>query len=246
LRPKLFTLATTALFLSAVATPALAHCGSCGVGDEKAGSHGDKHHEGHAGSHGKDHHEGHAGSHGKEHHGDHAGSHKAKHYRKAEHARRSGSAPHAGITKAIAVLHPTEGNQVRGWVSFEAVDMGVKVHAEVEGLTPGMHGFHIHQYGDCSAGDGTSAGGHYNPRGALHGAPFKSRDTRHVGDLGNLVANGAGKAVYDRVDRVASLQGRHTIVGRGLIVHAGNDDLRSQPTGAAGARVACGVIGVAK
>lgn len=148
------------------------------------------------------------------------------------------------VTHAVAVLHPTQGNDVSGIVSFAQTDKGVRVVADVEGLTPGEHGFHIHQYGDCSAPDGTSAGGHYNPEDKPHGAPGDTE--RHVGDLGNIQADENGKAHLEMTDRVISLRGPHSIVGLAVIVHAGADDLTSQPTGNAGPRVACGVIGVAK
>lgn len=147
------------------------------------------------------------------------------------------------VTKAICVLHPTEGNDVRGTVTFTKDGDEVMVHAELTGLSPGKHGFHIHQYGDCSAPDGTSAGGHYNPTNKKHGAP--SDEERHVGDLGNVTAGEDGKATLDWRDPVIALNGAHSIVGHAIIVHAGEDDLKSQPTGDAGARVACGVIGIA-
>ena len=148
------------------------------------------------------------------------------------------------INKAVCVLHPTQGNKVHGVVTFTRTDSGIKIVADVEGLTEGKHGFHIHQYGDCSNPDGTSAGGHFNPDNKKHGAPTDTE--RHVGDLGNLVAGPDGRAHYERVDNVITFSGEHNIIGRGIIVHAGEDDLKSQPTGAAGARVACGVIGIAK
>jgi Cu-Zn family superoxide dismutase len=121
--------------------------------------------------------------------------------------------------------------------------VGIRVIAEVSGLTPGDHGFHVHQWGDASAPDGTSAGGHFNPHDTDHALP--EADVRHVGDLGNLHAGADGRAVYDRIDTGLSLGGAHTIIGRGLIIHAKTDD-GGQPTGNAGARVAIGVIGIAK
>jgi len=146
------------------------------------------------------------------------------------------------ITKAICVLSSTEGNETSGIVTFTQSEEGVKIVAQIEGLTEGKHGFHIHQYGDCSAVDGTSAGGHFNPEGKKHGSQMDHE--RHIGDLGNVVANAEGKAYYEKVDKEVSLNGKNSIIGRGIIVHAGEDDLKSQPTGNAGARVACGVIGV--
>ncbi len=147
-------------------------------------------------------------------------------------------------TKAVAVLVPTAGSDVSGVVMFEKVDGGVRVTGEIKGLTPGKHGFHIHEYGDCSAEDGTSAGGHFNPTDMPHAMP--SAEKRHVGDLGNIGAGDAGTVQLDFVDPVLMLNGPTSILGRGVIVHEKEDDLTTQPTGAAGARVACGVIGVAK
>ncbi len=146
------------------------------------------------------------------------------------------------ITRAVAVLHPTRGNSVSGVVHFLEVKGGVQVTGEFMGLKPGKHGFHIHELGDCSAPDGTSAGGHYNPLNKPHGGPDAAE--RHIGDLGNITADKSGHASYDRVDSHLSLNGPLSIVGRGVIIHAKEDDFVSQPTGNAGARVACGVIGV--
>ena len=145
------------------------------------------------------------------------------------------------VERAVAVLHPTEGNRAAGTVVFTQVGDKVRIVGTVEGLTPGKHGFHIHEWGDCSAPDGTSAGGHYNPDNHPHAGPDQMK--RHMGDLGNLDANPMGKADYERDDGYVTLNGPHSIIGRGVIVHAGEDDLASQPTGDAGSRVACGVIG---
>lgn len=149
-----------------------------------------------------------------------------------------------GVKKGICVLQPTAGNEVAGTVWFTKTADGVVVKAEVSGLTPGKHGFHIHQFGDVTAPDGTSAGGHFNPTGHDHGAPHG--EMRHVGDLGNLEANADGIASYEATYPGMTFSGVESILGRGIIVHAGEDDLTSQPTGAAGSRVAIGVIGVMK
>ncbi len=148
------------------------------------------------------------------------------------------------VEKAVCVLHPTEGNDVTATVTFTRTETGVRIVADASGLSEGKHGFHIHEYGDCTAPDGTSAGGHYNPTGEEHGGPDDTE--RHVGDLGNIVADADGNAGYERIDNVIELNGEHSIIGRAVIIHAGEDDLESQPTGAAGARLACGVIGIAK
>lgn len=148
------------------------------------------------------------------------------------------------VDHAVAVIHPTEGNTCAGVVRFSQTPNGVRVTAEISGLTPGAkHGFHIHELGDATSPDGKSMGGHYNPGGHDHAGPDKPM--RHAGDLGNLQADDAGNATYDRTlanISVADLE--NPIVGRGVVIHAGEDDLSSQPTGAAGARIGRGVIGV--
>lgn len=148
------------------------------------------------------------------------------------------------LLSAVCILYPTEGNETSGIVKFTQTPEGIKIVADVNGLTPGKHGFHIHEFGDCSRLDGKSAGGHFNPDGKKHGAP--NSEERHVGDLGNLLANEEGKAYYEMIDSYISFSGPHSIIGRAIIVHSGEDDLISQPTGNAGARLACGVIGLAK
>jgi Cu-Zn family superoxide dismutase len=147
------------------------------------------------------------------------------------------------MVKAIAVLNPTQNNKVTGTVTFSKVGLGVKMVADIKGLTPGAHGFHIHQFGDCSAPNADSAGGHFNPQAKKHGAPESME--RHAGDFGNLIADGNGRAYLERTDAVISLSGPDSIIGRGIIVHEGSDDMMTQPTGNAGGRVACGVIGIA-
>ena len=157
-----------------------------------------------------------------------------------------GMAPAAGGTavKAICVLYSTAGNSVSGQVTFTKVAGGVKVLAELSGLTPGKHGFHIHEFGDCSSPDGMSAGGHFNPAGSPHGSPMDM--SRHEGDMGNIEADANGKAHLEYVDSHMSFEGVNSILGRSVIVHAKEDDMKTQPTGNAGARIACGVIGLSK
>jgi len=145
---------------------------------------------------------------------------------------------------AVVVLSPTAGSETQGMVTFTQTETGVLVVADIVGLEPGAHGFHIHEFGDCSAADGTSAGGHFNPEGTEHAAPTDSH--RHVGDLGNVTADEDGTAHYEYTDSHLAFSGPNSIIGRGVIVHAGEDDLTTQPTGAAGARIACGVVGIAR
>ncbi|HKI47111.1 MAG TPA: superoxide dismutase family protein [Balneolales bacterium] len=152
--------------------------------------------------------------------------------------------PMASVQRAIAVIHPTKKSKVTGTVTFTREQGGIKIEARLRRLKPGKHGFHIHEWGDCSADDGSSAGGHFNPENQNHGAPTDS--VRHVGDLGNIVADDNGVGYYERIDSVLSFTGAHSIIGRSVVIHEGADDLQSQPTGNAGARLGCGVIGIAK
>lgn len=148
------------------------------------------------------------------------------------------------VAKAVAVLHPTVGSNAKGIVTFTMEEGGVRVLAYFEGVPVGAHGFHIHEFGDCSSADGMAAGGHFNPQNMEHAGPMAEK--RHIGDLGNITADESGKAQLNYVDKNLAFSGPNSIVGRGLILHAQPDDLKTQPTGAAGARIACGVIGVAK
>lgn len=144
-------------------------------------------------------------------------------------------------TKAVAVLESASGSKVKGTVTFTESGDKVRVVADITGLTPGKHGFHIHEFGDCSAPDATSAGAHFNPAGNPHAGHDVAK--RHMGDLGNIEADASGKAHLDLTDKEIDLS---EIIGRGVIVHEKADDLKTQPTGDAGGRLACGVIGVAK
>lgn len=144
---------------------------------------------------------------------------------------------------AIAVLSPTEGNEARGQLQFALVDGNIHITGEVTGLSAGgEHGFHVHEAGDCSAPDATSAGGHFNPEDSEHGRAGQGE--HHAGDSDNLMANDEGVAQVDRWLHGATLGdgGAADIVGKGVIVHADADDYVSQPTGDAGDRLACGVI----
>jgi superoxide dismutase, Cu-Zn family len=148
-------------------------------------------------------------------------------------------------SKAIAVLHPTAGNKVVGTVTFTQVTGGVQVHADITGLTPGKHGFHVHEFGDCSAADASSAGGHFNPTKKPHAGPDAAE--RHEGDMGNIEADASGNAKLDYVDDQMSLTNHEkSVIGRSVVMHAKPDDLKTQPSGNSGARVACGVIGWTK
>ena len=142
---------------------------------------------------------------------------------------------------AIAKLEATRGNAVSGTVMFHQQGEHVMVHAKVEGLKPGLeHGFHIHEKGDCSSGDGMGTGGHFNPAGKPHGP---QEADHHAGDLPALKADASGKAeLKTHLMGVTIGSGAADIVGKGLIVHAMPDDYKTQPTGNSGARIACAVI----
>ena len=147
-----------------------------------------------------------------------------------------------GGPKATANLEPTKGRTVRGTVNFEQRGDKVRVVANVSGLKPNSEfGFHIHEAGDCSSGDGMSAKGHFNPFGKPHGNP--SSPDHHGGDMPMLKSDASGNAsqTFD-IDQVTVNSGQASIVGRGLIVHVQADDFKTQPTGNAGARSACAVI----
>lgn len=147
----------------------------------------------------------------------------------------------------VAILSATEGNAVTGELAFEAFDGGVLITGQVNGLPPdGEHGFHVHETGDCSAPDASSAGGHFNPLASAHGRVGET--DHHVGDTDNLMADDTGVAVVNtRLEGATLADGAQTdVLGRAVIVHADADDYTTQPTGNAGARLACGVIAQAR
>lgn len=144
--------------------------------------------------------------------------------------------------RATATLMPTTGNTTAGTVQFVQVGGKVQVSGEVRGLKPGAeHGFHVHEKGDCSSGDGNSAGGHFNPLGRPHGQ--HGQGAHHAGDLPSLKADAAGVARFSFDSTTITVgSGATDVVGRGLIVHRDPDDHRTQPTGNAGPRLACAAI----
>ena len=171
--------------------------------------------------------------------------HSAAHTTVAEHAEHEMHASYeypATNGVYVAMLHGTEGNEnVHGFVMFTQDEDGVFVAAHAEGLPANsVHGFHVHEFGDCSAPDATSAGGHFNPHGRDHGGP--DSEARHVGDLGNLHSDENGIAHLEMLDHKLELSGPNSIIGKAVVVHVQEDDLTSQPVGNAGARIACGVI----
>lgn len=150
---------------------------------------------------------------------------------------------HAAVTRATSHLVAIGNSGVQGLLTFEPAAGGVRVHGRITGLTPGEHGFHVHEFGDVSdTAKGESAGGHFDPHGMPHGHP--TDDQRHAGDLGNVTADANGIAKVDVVDRLLKLDGPESIIGRSVVVHVGPDKF-TQPVGDAGGRVAVGVIGIA-
>jgi Cu-Zn family superoxide dismutase len=148
----------------------------------------------------------------------------------------------SAIARAGAAIAPTVGNECKGLVMFyEQRDGTMKIVADLEGLKPGQkHAMHIHEKGDCSSGDGMSAGGHYNPEQHTHGLP--PHEPRHAGDLGNVTADAEGRAHYEMtVDNLTVRGAKNPIESRAVIVHALVDD-GGQPVGNAGGRIGCGVI----
>lgn len=143
---------------------------------------------------------------------------------------------------AVAEIMPTSGNEARGAIRLSGGNGTVKIAGSITGLEPGAHGFHIHQKGDCSAPDATSAGDHFNPHDDPHGSPRDLEDAHHVGDLGNITANEQGEAEINTEDNEIKLSGKDSVIGKAIIVHADQDDFESQPSGNAGARLGCGVI----
>lgn len=155
---------------------------------------------------------------------------------------RAGAAPPDRI--AFVTLQPTDGNTASGMAAFiqpDANDPTVRVVGAIEGIAAGTHGMHIHETGDCRAPDASSAGEHYDPTGTgVHGD--RASPVRHLGDLGNITAGADQVARFDFEDEQLALVGANSIVRKALIVHAGADDLATQPGGDSGSRIACGVI----
>jgi Cu-Zn family superoxide dismutase len=147
------------------------------------------------------------------------------------------------VTNATCKLESKSGSQVTGTVTFMKMGDQVHVTADITGLKPGKHGFHIHEKGDCSAPDAASAGGHFNPGQHKHGGPATTE--RHDGDLGNIETDASGKTHLSWMGKL-SLSGPDSIIGKSVVVHEKEDDLKTDPSGNSGARVACGAIEASK
>ncbi len=151
----------------------------------------------------------------------------------------------AAPATAMAQMESRSGSTATGELQFSVSSGGVSITGEIGGLTAGSeHGFHVHEVGDCSAPDASSAGGHFNPNNAQHGPPTVAQNERHLGDMANIVADENGRSVITAAIPGATLRdgGANDLVGKAVIVHEKRDDYITQPSGDAGGRIACGVI----
>jgi len=142
---------------------------------------------------------------------------------------------------AMASINPSEGNTAKGSVHLQDQgDGSAEVVIDLTGVPPGVHGFHVHEKGDCG-NNGQNAGGHFNPNSMVHGAP--DAQSHHAGDFGNVTADANGE-VHTRfmTHSVTVKEGATSAVGHAIVLHANPDDLVTQPTGNAGGRIACGVV----
>ncbi len=155
------------------------------------------------------------------------------------------SATHAQdsqVELAVAQIKPTTAGSAEGTVTFSAAenDGEMRVIVDLKGLEPGPHGLHVHEVGDCSADDASSAGGHFSPDDNMHGSPDAAR--HHRGDMGNIEADHDGKVSDELSFRDLTFSGPASILQKAVVIHRNADDLESQPAGDSGDRVGCGVI----
>lgn len=149
----------------------------------------------------------------------------------------------ADLPMAMATLQPTSNSTARGTVHFQQLrDGGIEVQIDLTGVPPGVHGFHVHEFGNCGD-NGNAAGGHFNPTKMPHASPEAA--SHHAGDFGNVTAAANGEVHTRFVTRSITIaEGERSVVGKAVILHANPDDLTTQPTGNAGGRIACGVVGI--
>ena len=167
----------------------------------------------------------------------------SSHHHQTTHTVDPGAETPVPATRAVAIMTATEGNSAHGVIAFtEGSEGGVDISAEISGLEPGVHAFHVHVYGDCTAANATSAGTHFNFAGSALNPPADI--DRITGNLGELQADEAGSATLSVNIPMANLQGPYSIIGRSVIIHEHGNDHDHPPIGAAGGRVACGVIGI--
>ncbi len=143
----------------------------------------------------------------------------------------------------IIHLQSKSGSSIKGTLTLQQYPEGLVVKGTITGLTPGKHGFHFHEKGDCSAADASSAGGHFMLPDQEHGSPDDSNS--HLGDLGNILANDKGIAEFNILAKgvtIADPKSKNSLIKRSMVIHGGEDDLSTQPAGNSGPRVACAVI----
>lgn len=157
----------------------------------------------------------------------------------------AGCVSYPSASSTPVAMKATQGNTASGDIHLSPAPGGVRLQGQISGLKAGAeHGFHVHEKGDCSAPDATSAGGHFNPEGHAHG--LVAGAVHHAGDLPALKADAQGMAKFDAVVAGLTLSaGSHSVTGRSLVIHRDPDDGVTQPTGNSGPRVACGVIAAA-
>jgi len=150
--------------------------------------------------------------------------------------------PGKGTTEAVAVIKEKSGSTTKGTADFKAPAKTVTLVIQIEGAKPGQHAVHIHEFGDCSAPDATSAGEHWNPLNKMHGR--WGSESYHLGDIGNLTVDDTGKGTltFTTDEWAIGTGGANDVVGKAIVVHASQDDFMTQPGGNAGDRIACGVI----
>jgi len=141
---------------------------------------------------------------------------------------------------AIAVISGNTPDGITGTIRFTRLKKGVRITGEIYGLTPGKHGFHIHEKGLCDRPDFTTAGPHFNPDSMKHGSTHSEQ--RHAGDFGNIIADDYGVAKFTYIDYSISFKGKNSIIGRSAMIHDKEDDLKTDPSGNSGGRIGCGII----
>lgn len=156
------------------------------------------------------------------------------------------SVPTTTTPEAKAVIGSSNDSGISGEAVFTQKDDQITLIVDIKNASPGLHAAHIHEHGDCSAPDGTSAGGHWNPTGVAHGKWGEGEF--HLGDIGNIMVGEDGTGSISLTTDLWEIGTGSDVdvVGKSIIVHAGADDFISQPSGAAGARIGCGVIVLAE
>ena len=146
-----------------------------------------------------------------------------------------------GETASATIAPKSDNTTLAGTATFSGEAGSVQVKVDLTGAPPGMHGVHIHETGDCSAADATSAGGHWNPTNQMHGM---LGPTSHLGDIGNITvaADGTGTLSASNTAWELGTGTANDVIGHAVVVHGMADDLTSQPAGNAGPRIGCGVI----